>query len=88
MATLPSPEHREEALIYTDSTQNLSEALNSGIDETTALEAVQDDEREKQIPKVIQDPPAPQQQPLVDYDIEQSTTPSCATTDPSRRASD
>jgi hypothetical protein len=55
---------RYDALIYTDSTQNLSKALNRGIDKETALGAIQDDERERKEHRdnVIKDPPAPQQQ--------------------------
>jgi hypothetical protein len=65
---------RYDALIYTDATHQLSEALNRGIDKVTALEALQDDEREKKDrDRVIQDRPAPQQQPLpFDHDVEQS----------------
>ncbi len=67
---------RYDALIYTDSTQNLSEALNREIDKVTALEAVQDDEREKKDrEKVINDPPALQQQPLpFDHSLDQRPT--------------
>jgi ATP-dependent exoDNAse (exonuclease V) alpha subunit len=67
---------RYDALIYTDATQNLSEALNRGIDKTTALEAIQDDEREKKDrEKVIKDPPAPQQQQLpFDHSLDQRPT--------------
>ncbi len=68
---------RYDALIYTDSTQNLSDALNRGIDKETALGAIQEDERERKEDreKVIKEPPAPQQQPLpFEHDIEQSPT--------------
>jgi len=67
---------RYDALIYTDGTHKLSEALNRGIDKATALGAIQEDERErKDRDKAIQDRPAPQQQPLpFDHDIEQSPT--------------
>ena len=75
--TLPFPEHRYDALIYTDSTQNLSEALNRGIDKETALGAIQDDERERKEDreKVIKEPPAPQQQQLpFDHSLDQRPT--------------
>ena len=67
---------RYDALIYTDSTQNLSEALNRGIDKETALGAIQDDERErKDREKAIKDPPAPQQPQLpFDHSLDQSLT--------------
>src|SRR5215213_316118 len=38
---------RYDALIYTNSTHNLSDALNRGVDKETALGAIQDDERER-----------------------------------------
>jgi hypothetical protein len=67
---------RYDALIYTDSTLNLSEALSREIDKETALGAIQDDECEKKDrDKVIQDRPAPQQQPLpFDHDVGQTPT--------------
>ncbi len=68
---------RYDALIYTDSTQNLSKALNRGIDKETALEAIQDDERERKEDRenVIKDPPALQQQQLpFDHSLDQRPT--------------
>ena len=68
---------RYDALIYTDSTQNLSEALNREINKTTAVEAVQDSEREvkKERTELRQAPPAAQQQPLpFDHEIEHRPT--------------
>lgn len=68
---------RYDALIYTDSTQNLSKALNRGIDKETALGAMQDDERERKEDreKVIKEPPAPQQQQLpFDHSLAQHPT--------------
>src|SRR5215204_760507 len=67
---------RYDALIYTNSTHNLSDALSREIEKQTALGAIQDDEREKKDrDRVIQDRPAPQQQPLpFDRDLEQSPT--------------
>ena len=47
MAYVAISRARYDALIYTDSTQNLREALNRGIDKATALEAIQEDERER-----------------------------------------
>jgi hypothetical protein len=57
---------RYDALIYTDSTHNLSEALSREIEKQTALGAIQEDERERKEDreKVIKEPPAPQQQQL------------------------
>ena len=56
---------RYDARIYTDSTQNLSAALNREIEKQTALGAIQEDERERKQDReqVIKEPPAPQQQP-------------------------
>ena len=67
---------RYDALIYTNSTHNLSDALSREIEKQTALGAIQDDEREKKDrDRVIPDQPAPQQQPLpFDHDLEQSPT--------------
>src|SRR6185295_8888468 len=56
MAYVAISRARYDALIYTDSTQNLSAALNRGIDKETALGAIQADERErKDRDKAIQD---------------------------------
>jgi superfamily I DNA/RNA helicase len=51
---------RYDALIYTDSTQNLSDALNREIAKETALGAIQDEERERKEDreKVIKEPEA------------------------------
>jgi ATP-dependent exoDNAse (exonuclease V) alpha subunit len=68
---------RYDALIYTDSTQNLSDALNREIEKETALGAIQDDERERKEDreKVIKEPPAPQQQQLpFDHSLDQRPT--------------
>jgi hypothetical protein len=68
---------RYDALIYTDSTQNLSDALNREINKETALGAIQDDERERKEDreKVINEPPAPQQQQLpFDHSLDQRPT--------------
>jgi ATP-dependent exoDNAse (exonuclease V) alpha subunit len=68
---------RYDALIYTDSTQNLSDALNREIEKETALGAIQDDERERKEDrdKVIKEPPAPQQQQLpFDHSLDQHPT--------------
>jgi len=66
-----------DALIYTDSTQNLSDALNREIEKETALGAIQEDERERKEDreKVIKEPPAPQQQQLpFDHSLDQRPT--------------
>jgi len=68
---------RYDALIYTDSPQNLSEALNRGTNEETAIEATLEDERavKKDREKLIQDPLAAQQQQLPsNHGIEQDPT--------------
>jgi hypothetical protein len=75
MAYVAVSRARYDALIYTDSTQNLSEVLNREINRTTALEAVQGNEREvkRDRDELRQDPPAPQQQQLpFDHNNEQS----------------
>ncbi len=75
MAYVAISRARYDALIYTDSTQNLSEALNRGIEKETALGAIQDDERERKQDhdRLIQNPPAPQQQQLpFDHGVEHS----------------
>jgi len=76
MAYVAISRARYDARIYTDSTQNLSAALNRGIDKTTALKAVQDGEREvKNERDELRQEPAPQQQPLpFDHDLDQSPT--------------
>jgi prophage DNA circulation protein len=48
MAYVAISRARDDARIYTDSTQNLSEALNRGIDKTTAVEVLQENERDLQ----------------------------------------
>jgi hypothetical protein len=77
MAYVAISRARYDALIYTDSTQNLSEALSRGIDKETALGAIQDDERERKDreKEVIEDSPAPQQQQLpFDHSLDQRPT--------------
>lgn len=77
MAYVAVSRARYDALIYTDSTQNLSAALNREINKTTALEAIQANEREvkRDRDELRQDHPTPQQQPLpFDHDIEQRPT--------------
>jgi conjugative relaxase-like TrwC/TraI family protein len=68
---------RYDALIYTDSAQNLSEALNRGTNKETAIEATFEDEREvkKDREKLIQDPLASHQQQLpFDHSLDQRPT--------------
>src|ERR1043165_5934563 len=68
---------RYDARIYTDSTQNLSEALNRELNKITALEAVQGNEREvkKHRDELRQDRSAAQQPQLpFDHDIKQRST--------------
>jgi len=68
---------RYDALIYTDSTQNLSDALNREIEEETALGAIQEDERERKEDRenAIKAPPASQQLQLpFDHSLDQRPT--------------
>jgi hypothetical protein len=77
MAYVAVSRARYDALIYTDSTQNLSEALNREMNKTTALEAVQGNEREvkKDRDELRQDLPAAQQPQLpFDHDIKRIPT--------------
>src|SRR5689334_20452070 len=76
MAYVAISRARYDALIYTDSTQNLSEALSRRIDKITAVEALQGNEREvKRDHELRQDPPSAQQQQLpFDHHIEHSPT--------------
>lgn len=61
---------RYDALIYTDSTQKLSDALSREIEKETALGAIKEDERERtqDHETVIKEPPAPQQQQQLPFD--------------------
>ncbi|HEY4425930.1 MAG TPA: MobF family relaxase [Pyrinomonadaceae bacterium] len=77
MAYVAISRARYDARIYTDSTQNLSEALNREINKITALEAVQGNEREvkKDRDELRQDRPAAQQpQQPFDHDIKRIPT--------------
>ncbi|HXD34093.1 MAG TPA: MobF family relaxase [Pyrinomonadaceae bacterium] len=77
MAYVAISRARYDARIYTDSTQNLSEALNREINKITALEAVQGNEREvkKDRDELRQDRSAAQQTQLpFDHDIKQRPT--------------
>ncbi|HEU4714805.1 MAG TPA: MobF family relaxase [Pyrinomonadaceae bacterium] len=92
MAYVAISRARYDALIYTDSTQKLSDALNREIEKETALGAIQEDERERKEDreKVIKEPPAPQQQQLpFDHSLEQRPTyPEPAQTQPATFATD
>jgi conjugative relaxase-like TrwC/TraI family protein len=77
MAYVAISRARDDARIYTDSAEHLSAALDRRIDKITALEAVQDSEREvkKERDELRQEPPAAQQQPLpFAHDIEHRPT--------------
>ena len=67
---------RYDALIYTDSTQNLSEALNREINKTTAVEAVQGNEREvkRERDKLTPDSLTSQQQRPSEHNLNQAPT--------------
>ncbi len=77
MAYVAISRARDDARIYTDSTQNLSAALSRGIDKTTAVEAIQGNKREvkKDRDELRQATPTPQQERLpFDHPIEQRPT--------------
>ncbi|MEK6279179.1 MAG: MobF family relaxase [Acidobacteriota bacterium] len=67
---------REEALIYTDSAQNLRETLNRGTNKEMALEATRDDLRDmrKDRDRLTHNPLAPQQQLQTEHGLDQSPT--------------
>ena len=73
MAYVAISRARYDALIYTDSTQNLSEALKRGIDKTTAHEAVQDGEHElkKDRDNLTKDHPAAKEQLSTEQSFDQ-----------------
>ncbi len=76
MAYVAISRARYDALIYTDSTQNLSEALKRGIDKTTAREAVQEGEHElkKYRDNLTKDHPAAHQQLSTEQSFDQYHT--------------
>jgi conjugative relaxase-like TrwC/TraI family protein len=67
---------RDEALIYTDSTQNLQEALNRGINKESALEATRESlfDLKRDRPDLIRDPLAPQHQLPTEHSLEHAPT--------------
>ncbi len=72
---------RDEALIYTDSAQNLREALNRGTNKESAIEATRESlfDLKRDRPDLTRDPLAPQQQPLTEHSLEQAPTHTEAT---------
>jgi ATP-dependent exoDNAse (exonuclease V) alpha subunit len=76
MAYVAVSRAREEALIYTDSTQNLRETLNRGTNKEMALEATRDNLRDirKDRDRLTHDPLAPQQQLQTEHGLDQSPT--------------
>jgi ATP-dependent exoDNAse (exonuclease V) alpha subunit len=76
MAYVAISRAREEALIYTDSTQNLRETLNRGTDKETALEATRDNlgDIRKDRDRLTHNPLAPQQQLQTEHGLDQSPT--------------
>ena len=76
MAYVAVSRAREEALIYTDSAQNLRETLNRGTDKETALEATRDNlgDIRKDRDRLTHDPLAPQQQLQTEHGLDQSPT--------------
>jgi conjugative relaxase-like TrwC/TraI family protein len=75
MAYVAVSRAREEALIYTDSTQNLRDSLNRGTDKEMALDAIKERQRDIQQDRdpTTHDPLAPQQ-PKSEYGMDQSST--------------
>lgn len=76
MAYVAVSRAREEALIYTDSAQNLRETLNRGTNKEMALEATRDSlgDIRKDRDRLTHDPLAPQQQPQTLHGLDQSPT--------------
>jgi len=76
MAYVAVSRAREEALIYTDSTQNLRETLNRGTNKEMALEATRDNlgDIRKDRDRLTHDPLAPQQQLQTQHGLDQSPT--------------
>jgi len=74
MAYVAVSRAREEALIYTDSTQNLHDTLNRGTDKEMALEAMKERQRDIQQDhdSVTHDPLAPQE-PKSEHTLDQSS---------------
>ena len=76
MAYVAVSRAREEALIYTDSAQNLRETLNRGTNKEMALEATRDNLHgmQKDRDQLTHDPLAPQQQLPTEHGLDQSPT--------------
>ncbi|MGH9966592.1 MAG: MobF family relaxase [Pyrinomonadaceae bacterium] len=76
MAYVAVSRAREEALIYTDSAQNLRETLNRGTDKEMALEATRDisGDIRKDRDRLTHDPLAPQQQLPTEHGLDQRPT--------------
>jgi hypothetical protein len=74
MAYVAVSRAREEALIYTDSTQNLYDSLNRGTDKEMALEAMKARQRDIQQDRdsATHDPLAPQK-PKSEHTLDQSS---------------
>lgn len=76
MAYVAVSRARDEALIYTDSTQNLRDTLNRGTDKEMALKAMNDRLRDVQQDRdpATHDPLAPQQQAKTEHSMDHNTT--------------
>jgi hypothetical protein len=76
MAYVAVSRAREEALIYTDSAQNLRETLNRGTNKEMALEATRDNlgDIRKDRDRLTHGPLAPQQQLQTEHRLDQSPT--------------
>jgi len=76
MAYVAVSRAREEALIYTDSAQNLRNSLNRGTDKEKALKALKDRVRDVQqdCDPATHDPLAPQSQAKAEHGMDHGTT--------------
>ena len=76
MAYVAVSRAREEALIFTDSSSNLRDALNRGTDKEMALKAMKGASRDVQQDRdpASNDPLAPQSQARTEHGMDQSTT--------------
>ena len=76
MAYVAISRARYDALIYTDSVQNLRDTLNRSTNKESAIEATRDSllDLRKELDKLRRDPLAPQQQPSTEHSLTQTPT--------------
>ncbi len=79
---------RDEALIYTDSAQNLRDSLSRTTNKESAQEAIRESlvDLKRDHPDSTRDPLPPQQQLPTEHSLDQAPYPHRASTDKSRRA--